>query len=101
MKWILAAGTLGLVSVSADAGTRPILYDPSALNIGINCQWQTRCMTRQRAAMKRALSYVEKKRPPQSLVHVCNRNANRGGYRVDWVGFEHCIRNQSLRRRTR
>jgi len=101
MRWILAAGSLAAFPVSANAGTRPILYDPSALNIGINCQWQTRCMSRQRAAMNRALAYVAKKHPPQSRVHICNRNANRGGYRVDWVGFEHCIKNTRLTRRSR
>jgi hypothetical protein len=101
MRWILAVGTLAAVSGPANAGTRPILYDPSALNIGINCQWQTRCMARQRSAMNRALQYVAKKHPPQWRVHLCNRNANRGGYRVDWVGFEHCIRNSGLNRRSR
>jgi hypothetical protein len=74
-----------------------MIHDPVALNIGINCQWQSRCMTQQRAAMKRALSYVEKYRPPQWRVHLCNRNAARGGDRVDWVGFDHCIQNAALK----
>jgi hypothetical protein len=47
--------------------------------------------------MKRALAYVARQRPPQWRVHLCNRNAGKGGYRVDWIGFEHCIRNMALR----
>ncbi len=72
-------------------------YDPVALNIGVNCQWQSRCMADQRRAMNRALSFVAATRPPQWRVQLCNRNAGRGGYRVDWVGFDHCIRNSLLR----
>ena len=55
------------------------------------------CMSEQRLAMKRALSYVAKQRPPHWRVEMCNRNAGKGGYRVDWVGFDHCIRNTALR----
>jgi hypothetical protein len=98
MKWILAGAALAIVPSIADAQRRPILHDPVALNIGVNCHWQSRCMARQRSAMKRALAYVAKVRPPQWRVQLCNRNASRGGYRVDWVGFDHCIRNQQLKR---
>src|SRR5438128_236762 len=66
--------------------------------IGINCQWQSHCIALQRRAMRRALNYVADMRPPQWRVQLCNRNANRGGYRVDWVGFDHCIRNSALKR---
>ena len=48
-----------------------------------------------------ALSYVARKKPSQSFVHLCNRNASRGGGRVDWVGYENCIRNPRLKRRSR
>jgi hypothetical protein len=83
-----------------------MLHDPVALNIGVNCQWNSGCMAKQRAAMKRALHYVDGHRPPRWRVELCNRNAARGGYRVDWVGFDNCIRNASLtvarpRRQTR
>lgn len=92
----LAAG--GMFAVSTNAPARSILHDPTALNIGINCQWQERCMTLQRQAMKRSLSYVAGVRPPQWKMQLCNRNANRGGNRVDWLGFDHCIRNPALKR---
>jgi hypothetical protein len=89
--------TISASHAHAHADQRPILYDAVALNIGVNCQWQSQCMSQQRSAMKHALSYVGKQRPPQWRVHVCNRNASRGGVRVDWVGFDHCIRNTALK----
>jgi len=98
MKWILGApAALIVLSLSAHAGARPMLYDAVALNIGVNCQWQTRCMSQQRSAMKRSLGYVSATRPPHWRVQMCNRNAGRGGYRVDWIGFDNCIRNPQLR----
>ena len=98
MERILAAAALAAaIPLAAVSARSPALYDPVALNIGVNCQWQTRCMSQQRSAMKRALSYVSKSRPPQWLVQLCNRNASRGGNRVDWIGFDHCIRNAALK----
>lgn len=73
------------------------LHDAVSLNIGLNCQWQVRCIEQQHKAMKRALSYVSKKRPAAWRIHQCNRNAARKRYRVDWVGFDNCIRNATLR----
>lgn len=102
MKWILgASAALTMLPSSAGMARRPMLYDPVALNIGVNCQWQLRCMERQRTAMKRALAYVASRKPSQWRVQLCNRNASRGVGRVDWVGFNHCIRNPSLKRRSR
>jgi hypothetical protein len=98
MKRILgAAAAAAVLPMGASAGARPILYDAVALNIGVNCQWQARCMGQQRAAMKRALAYVAKQRPPHWRVQLCNRNAGRGGYRVDWIGYDHCIRNPAMK----
>jgi hypothetical protein len=98
MRRILAAtAVLASLPVSAHADQRPMLYDAVALNIGINCQWQSSCMSQQRAAMKHALGYVTKERPPQWRVQLCNRNAGRGRSRVDWIGFNHCIRNAALK----
>jgi hypothetical protein len=99
MRWTLlaAAAALTMAGISADAEARPILYDAVALNIGVNCQWQSHCMVQQRSAMKRALAFVSDARPAHWRVQLCNRNAGHGGYRMDWVGFEHCIRNETLR----
>ena len=101
MKWTLGAALL-LTAIPAGSTTRrPILYDPVALNIGVSCQWQAQCIARQRTAMSSALTYVAKTKPAQKLIHLCNRNASRGGGRVDWVGYDHCIRNPKLKRRNR
>jgi len=97
MERILAAAALAAISFSGSSARTAVLHDPVALNIGVNCQWQTGCMTRQRAAMNRALAFVAKVQPPQWRIQLCNRNANRGGNHVDWIGFDHCIRNSKLR----
>jgi hypothetical protein len=97
MRWILAIALSAFASAALAAGRHPLLYDPVALNIGVNCQWQSHCMALQRAAMTRALSYVATRKPPRSQVQLCNRNARRGGNRVDWIGYENCIRNPKLK----
>lgn len=97
VRWTIAALLLSPAS-AAFAGTVPI-YDPTTLNIGINCQWQRKCMMAQQRAMKRALGYVNAKHPPHPLIQQCNRNARRSPSRIDWVGFDNCIRNASLNRR--
>jgi hypothetical protein len=74
------------------------LRDPAFLNIGFNCQWEARCMKLQQKAMTRALKYIGKVRPSNAAIHRCNRNAARGRSRVDWIGFDHCIRNRTLGR---
>jgi hypothetical protein len=81
------------------AEARPLapLYDPVSLNIGLACQWKHSCVEVQTRAMKRARSYVAKRKPALGQIHQCNRNAARTGGRVDWVGFDNCIRNGKLR----
>ena len=97
MRSIPAIVAFTLFPSTAAAQPRPILYDPIALNIGVSCHWQSTCMSRQRRAMKSALAYVAKAKPPQWKIQLCNRNASRGGVRVDWIGFDHCIRNPSIK----
>ena len=97
MKWMLAVAVL-ILTLAAAAARGPVpLRDPVVLNIGLNCQWQQRCMDDQRAAMSRALGFVRKQRPAAWRIHQCNRNAARSRSRVDWVGFDNCIRNAALR----
>ena len=85
-----------LLALSARAGAVP-LHDPISLNIGLNCQWQQRCIAQQNRAMKRALAYVRTSRPPLWRIQLCNRNAARRRFLVDWIGFDNCIRNTLLR----
>jgi hypothetical protein len=97
MKWTIPLAALMLAPAAAEAQPRAPLQDAVALNIGLNCQWQQGCMTKQQRAMKKALKYVQKYRPAAWRVQLCNRNAGRKRYRVDWVGFDNCIRNAALR----
>jgi hypothetical protein len=92
---IAAAFALQPGRAAAKSGAAP-LYDPVGLNIGLLCQWQFQCMQQQNRAMDRALRFVRKKRPPTWRIETCNKNASRKRQRVDWVGYDHCIRNQAL-----
>ena len=94
MMKMMVGGLLAVAAAGVDA--RPPLYDPVALNIGLTCQWQPNCISRQKKAMKRALNHVQKTRPPAWKIQLCNRNASRARNRVDWVGYHNCIRNPSL-----
>ena len=87
---------MGSARAEARSNSPPPLYDPVFLNIGFVCRWEARCMDRQDDAMRRSLKFVRTKNPPAWRVQLCNRNAGRKGQRVDWVGFEHCIRNEVL-----
>jgi hypothetical protein len=97
MKWAIVPAALILFGAGSQARAKPPLNDPVALNIGFVCQWQPRCMSQQKKSMKRSLKTVRKEQPPTWRIEMCNRNAARNRYRVDWVGFENCIRNVDLR----
>ncbi|NUQ17605.1 MAG: hypothetical protein HOP95_04000 [Sphingomonas sp.] len=95
----LAVAALGLMAWQAQGRTHAPLYNPVMLNVGISCQWQQSCERRQLDAMARASSFIASTHPPLWRIHLCNRNARRGTARVDWVGFDNCIRNTQLRLR--
>ena len=68
MKRILgAAAAAAVLPMGASAGARPILYDAVALNIGVNCQWQQRCMGQQRRALKDAQKFIANSRPCDTI----------------------------------
>jgi len=104
---VLHNGTLRLAAAAAFAfalagpaqAKLPPLRDPVFLNIGFVCQWRDSCIAKQRGAMKKALAFVDKRDPPAWKVQQCNRNASRyrGRGRVDWIGFNNCIRNKTIR----
>ena len=83
-------------ALTVAAYARPPLTDPTVLNIGLNCQWQSRCMKAQSKAMKHALKFIRKTPPPVWKIELCNHNAGRSSARVDWVGYDHCLGNPSL-----
>jgi len=97
MGWKVVAALAVLAVGETPALAVAPLYDAVALNIGVNCQWQQRCISRQRRAMNDARKYVAKYDPPVWRIHLCNRNAARTTDRVDWVGFNNCIRNAGLK----
>lgn len=93
----MALAALALIGLRAEARAEPPLRDPVMLNIGINCQWQESCERRQLHAMSSTHRFMATTRPPIWRIHLCNHNAARGAARVDWVGFNDCIRNSRLR----
>ena len=94
----LACAALTLVACASRGHAFAPIYDPVKLNIGISCQWQLSCERRQLAAMSQAHSFIAHQHPPLWRIHLCNRNARRAPTRLDWVGFNDCIRNRKLRR---
>lgn len=102
MKSKLAFAALAFWSASwpaqaLAASKPPPLRNPAILNIGFVCRWQERCIAKQENAMGHALKYVKKYPPPAWKIQLCNRNAGRNGTRVDWIGFNNCVRNPNLR----
>jgi hypothetical protein len=96
MWWNLALAALTLAQSEAATYAAAPLYDPVALNIGISCSWQMRCMDQQQRANRHALKYVQKYHPTLWRIQQCNRNASRYRDRVDWIGFNNCVRNARL-----
>ena len=96
IRALASAAAIALVVSARPAVAAAPLYDPVVLNIGINCQWQQRCQQQQRSAMAGAAKFIAAKHPPLWKIHLCNRNARRSTARVDWVGFNRCIRNKRL-----
>ena len=90
-----AVATALLGAAPLDARVAP-LRDPVLIRIGMICRWDNGCIGRQLTAMEKALDFVRTKSPPPSRVQACNRNASRGGQRVDWIGFNNCIRNRKI-----
>jgi len=97
VKAALAVLLLACATGAAGAQNEAPLHDSVRLNMGLNCRWERRCIAAQRRAMNSALAFVRTNRPAQARIQLCNRNASRGRGRVDWVGFNNCIHNASLR----
>lgn len=97
-SWVFAGPVVaGLLAAAGTAVEAKPLTDPVSLNIGLSCQWQQRCMSQQKKAMKRALKFVKKEQLPTWRIQMCNRNASKSRSRVDWIGFNNCVRNAALR----
>ena len=94
---LLGSLCIVVIASTASVASSRTPADPVSKNIRSNCNAQKRCIAQQRAAMRRALNYLAAVRPPEWKLQLCNKNASRGGVRVDWIGFENCIRNPGLR----
>jgi len=96
MPTLHIALALLLPGMAVSAQASGMLADPVMLNIGLSCRWQTQCMSIQKTAMTKSLKYVAKYQPPEWRVHLCNKNAKKSRSRIDWIGFDHCVRNEAL-----
>jgi hypothetical protein len=97
MSWMLPLAAVLLLGDAASSASRAPLQDGFALNIGINCRWEQQCIRAQHFGMRAAVQYVERSDPPRWRIHQCKRNAWRYGNRLDWIGFNNCVRNAALR----
>lgn len=95
---LAGVGSAMVCSAAAEARTNPPpLRNAALLNMGFVCRWQDPCIRKHQLAMVHALNYVKKYQPPAWKIQLCNRNASRNGTRVDWVGYNNCIRNPTLK----
>jgi hypothetical protein len=94
----VAVAAIALVAWRAEGHAVAPLDDPVMLNVGINCQWQRSCERRQLKAMASAHAFIARSRPPLWRIQLCNRNARRSIARIDWVGFDDCLRNRRVAR---
>jgi hypothetical protein len=96
LKLMLAVFALSVGAIAhGQARWQPVppLKDPALLNIGFVCRWDSHCITKQRAAMRSSLRFVDATKPPAWKLQLCNRQSSRNGTRKDWIGFNRCIRN--------
>ena len=97
-RWVLLTSIVSAVLMSTGGGARVRTGHPVLNNIGSLCRWQKSCIARQQQSMQSALAFVSSSRPPIWRVQLCNRNASRARNKVDWVGFDACIRNKRLKK---
>ncbi len=96
MRWI-APLMLGLATAGvADAARGPAVH-PVVRNINLLCGSQSACVQRQWRSMQNAFAFMRTKRPPVWKIEQCNRNAAKQRSRIDWIGFDNCIRNPKVK----
>ena len=92
----LAIAVLMLGSSGALAA-KPGVVHPVVRNISTLCKGDKACIQRQWKGMQSAFAYMRAKRPPIWKIEQCNRNASRQRNRVDWLGFNNCVRNPKVK----
>ena len=86
-----------MATVDAAAQRRPPPVHPVVRNINSLCKSQDSCVQRQWRGMQAAFAYMRAKRLPVWKIEQCNRNAAKQRSRIDWVGFNNCIRNPKVK----
>ena len=83
-------------SQAAEARRVPAIH-PVVRNINLLCKSQSACVQRQWRAMQNAFAFMRAKRLPVWKIEQCNLNAAKQRTRIDWIGFNNCIRNPKVR----
>ena len=98
MRRLAVIASLAFAPVAGAHAANPSVVHPVYRNIASICGGQKSCIDRQWRGMQRAFAYMRNKGVPVWKIDVCNRNATRKSRRIDWIGFDNCIRNTKLRR---
>ena len=96
IRWAVIA-MLGWSAAGAAVPTRVGVIHPVVRNINLLCKSQSSCTQRQWRAMQNAFAFMREKRPPVWKIEQCNRNAAKQRSRIDWIGFNNCIRNPKIK----
>ena len=96
MTRLIAILVLGLAAAGAEAQRAPPIH-PVVRNINLLCKSQSGCVQRQWRSMQAAFAFMRAKRPPVWKIEQCNRNAAKQRSRIDWIGFNNCIRNPKVK----
>ncbi len=93
--WV-AALLLGLAAAGAEAQRAPPIH-PVVRNINLLCKSQSSCVQRQWRSMQAAFAFMRARQLPVWKIELCNRNAAKQRSRIDWIGFNNCIRNPKVK----
>ena len=88
---------LGWAAAGAVAAPGVAAIHPVVRNINLLCKSQSSCTQRQWRAMQSAFAFMREKRIPVWKIEQCNRNAAKQRSRIDWIGFNNCIRNSKVK----
>ena len=96
LRWAVIL-TIGWAAAGAAVVPPPGAIHPVVRTINLLCKSQSSCTQRQWRAMQSAFSFMREKRPPVWKIEQCNRNAAKQRSRIDWIGFNNCIRNPKVK----
>ncbi len=97
MTRLAALITLFAAAAAPATAQRAPPVHPVVRNINLVCNSQSSCVQRQWRSMQAAFSFMRAKRLPVWKIEQCNRNAAKQRTRIDWIGFNNCIRNPKVK----